>query len=277
MATRTKVPPSIKKKLVREAGDKCANPGCSEFRTHIHHINQWSVYKTHDEEFMIAICPTCHENVHNGKLFIDDDILIKWKHIKREKPVEGKLYDQIFVEHSPKSKILIGQFAIAGDLGVKVFDLSKNNKLSFKIEWDDLYQLNAEIKTRQGIFKVVNNSLKTEIKKPFNYKFRKGKYQVTVPINTGLLPDWAIQQIREKDQSFAIDNQLILLDIEVVEPGTVKVQGIWEEESYILVVTCKLAAIVRLNQTYIQFMMVSGDGYTNFINRSVDKSLFCIV
>ena len=57
MATRQKIPKTQKKQLIEEAGGKCANPGCSHWRTHIHHIKHWQVYKAHDTNHMIAVCP----------------------------------------------------------------------------------------------------------------------------------------------------------------------------------------------------------------------------
>ncbi len=60
------VPKSLKAQLIKDAGDKCANPGCSNWRVHLHHIKHWVVYKTHDGKHMIAICPSCHDAVHTS-------------------------------------------------------------------------------------------------------------------------------------------------------------------------------------------------------------------
>ncbi|KAF2394744.1 hypothetical protein FX983_02726 [Pseudomonas frederiksbergensis] len=39
----------IKKKLITESGNKCANPSCSNIRPEIHYIKQWYGYhKTYD-------------------------------------------------------------------------------------------------------------------------------------------------------------------------------------------------------------------------------------
>ncbi len=65
---RAKVPAKIKKALIKEAGGKCANPGCPHALTEIHHIKERCVYKTHDQSHMIAICPNCHDAVTRGGL-----------------------------------------------------------------------------------------------------------------------------------------------------------------------------------------------------------------
>ena len=48
------VPKPLKAQLIKDAGDKCANPGCSNWRVYLHHIKHWAVYKTHDGEHMIS-------------------------------------------------------------------------------------------------------------------------------------------------------------------------------------------------------------------------------
>lgn len=70
---RKAVPKNIKMDLIKKAGMKCANPGCSNYRVHIHHIKQWAIYQSNDEKDMIAICPVCHDVAHNGDLIIDDE------------------------------------------------------------------------------------------------------------------------------------------------------------------------------------------------------------
>ncbi|MCZ2108872.1 MAG: HNH endonuclease [Dehalococcoidia bacterium] len=84
MAThRPDVPNQLKKRLRATAGGKCANPGCSALRTHLHHIREWAAYAAHDESQMIAVCPACHDAVHHGSLTISDDTLFRWKHLRR--------------------------------------------------------------------------------------------------------------------------------------------------------------------------------------------------
>jgi hypothetical protein len=107
--------------LIKEAGMKCANPGCSNYRVHIHHIKQWAIYQSNDEKDMIAICPVCHDTAHNGGLIIDEETLYRWKEIIR-KPVN---LDQLFVEAGTSSKLILGSLAVTGDDGVKIFEFSE--------------------------------------------------------------------------------------------------------------------------------------------------------
>lgn len=154
---RDRIPPRIKRALVKEAGEKCANPGCATYRTHIHHINEWAIYETHDGKKMIAICPTCHDAVHHGTLKIDEEILYRWKGIKRP-PIKG---DHLYVEPGNSSKLLLGSIAVTGPSGLRVFELSSTNKLSFRIVDGDIFLVNLRITTVTGqeVIRVVDNYL----------------------------------------------------------------------------------------------------------------------
>jgi hypothetical protein len=44
---------------------------------------EWYIYGTHDPNHMIAVCPTCHDEIHHGRLPISDETLYKWKSIER--------------------------------------------------------------------------------------------------------------------------------------------------------------------------------------------------
>jgi hypothetical protein len=69
-----------------------------------------AVYETHDAKHMVAICPTCHDAVHNGPLIIDDQKVYGWKHIKRSKTQR----DHVYVEPGDSPKLLLGTIAVTG-------------------------------------------------------------------------------------------------------------------------------------------------------------------
>jgi hypothetical protein len=80
---RPKIKRTVKEALIKKAGGKCANPGCPNVLTEIHHIKEWCVYKSHNPSYMIAICPSCHDSVTRGGLRINDETLYRWKTISR--------------------------------------------------------------------------------------------------------------------------------------------------------------------------------------------------
>src|SRR5471032_2843818 len=94
-----KITPALKRQLIEQAGGKCANPGCSNWRVHIHHIKHWAVYKVHNAGDMIAVCPSCHDSIHYGRLAIPDEVLYHWKGIARPAVPESA---HIYVEPAPK-------------------------------------------------------------------------------------------------------------------------------------------------------------------------------
>jgi HNH endonuclease len=133
---RKKLKPAVKRQIIEEAGNKCANPGCSNWRVHIHHIKHWSVYESDDPKILIAVCPSCHDAIHQGSLKISDELLYKWKSIKRpKKPISTHMY----TEPSKQIKLLTGTIALSTkNEGATVFELAENNKLSFRILEGDI-------------------------------------------------------------------------------------------------------------------------------------------
>src|SRR4051812_10923875 len=83
---RKKIAPLAKARIIEACGHKCANPGCHTRRMEIHHIREWAIWETNDEEHLVALCPTCHDSAHHGKLKLDDAMLYRWKTFARAKP-----------------------------------------------------------------------------------------------------------------------------------------------------------------------------------------------
>lgn len=232
---RKGVPKNIKKALIKEVGGKCGNPGCFNYRVHIHHIRQWAVYETHDQTHMIAVCPSCHDTIHHGSLRIDDETLYRWKQIYRSNTEQ----DHLYVEPGLPPKLLLGTIAVSGESGLIVFELSRNNKLSFRIVDGDIFLVNLSILTFAGqeLLRVVENHVKYQVRKPLQYHRRPGKIRITAPVKTEFLPTWALNLLQVQEPTYATNSVLVLLDIEVVEPGLVQIQGIWGEGFRVIVIT----------------------------------------
>ena len=122
---RKKIKPAVKRQIVKEAGSKCANPGCTNWRIHIHHIEYCAVYESNDKKILIAVCPTCHDAIHHGRLEIPDEALYTWKHIKRTKLPE---ISHLYIEPGEEIKLLAGTVAVSTtNQELIVFKLSQNN------------------------------------------------------------------------------------------------------------------------------------------------------
>lgn len=271
---RPEVPKDLKLALVKEAGMKCANPGCSNYRTHMHHIREWHVYKVHSKEDMIAVCPSCHDQIHNGRLPIADDIIYRWKNIKRTSTKRDLLYVEL--NEGEPAKLLLGTIAVTGQSGLIVFELSTNNRLSFRLINEDIFLINLEITSLDGktVISVVENHVKYELEGKVNYDRRAGKLRLTALFSDDLLPDWALSQIQQEYPDFASDGILLLLDVEVIAPGLVRIQGIWPScESAVLITEHTLSLLRPGLERPISLL---GDGENSLIvwEGSIVESMF---
>jgi hypothetical protein len=269
---RKAVSKHVKDALIREAGMKCANPGCANHRTHFHHIKEWAVYETSDQKHMIAICPTCHDAVHYGTLAINNDTLYQWKKIQHTSTNRAHIY----IEPSISSKLLLGSIAVTGDSGLTVFELSPSNKLSFRLIDGDIFLVNLKITTVSGkeVVRVVDNHVRHTDEDIVSFNQRPGKIRITAFETAEFLKTWAIVSLRVQEPNYSIDGQLILLDIEVLEPGLVRIQGIWTEDKHAIVITLDRIAFISPKRQ--QPLSICGEGANTVLNYtgSITSALF---
>jgi len=64
METRPPIPTDIKRRVLVEAGHRCAIPTCRHIDVDVHHIIPWATCKKHEYENLIALCPNCHRRAH---------------------------------------------------------------------------------------------------------------------------------------------------------------------------------------------------------------------
>lgn len=239
---RPSVPRALRRLLLREAGGKCANPGCSNYRTELHHIAEWAVYESHDSKDMIAICPSCHGAAHHGTLRIDDETLRRWKRIDRDHARR----DHLYVESGHSTKLLLGTIAVTGDVGVTVFDLGATTQLGFRVADSDIMLLNLRVSTYSGdeVLRVVASHVSRIEDGGIQYDRRPGKIRVTAAVSDRFLPEWALQRMRAQEPAYAASGELVLLDLEVLEPGLVKVQGVWASDDRVVIVSEERLAFI---------------------------------
>lgn len=65
---RPSIPADIRRRVLVEAGHRCAIPTCRSIMTDIHHIIPWEECHEHTYENLISLCPNCHRLVHEGKI-----------------------------------------------------------------------------------------------------------------------------------------------------------------------------------------------------------------
>lgn len=234
---KRKIPSVIKRLLVDKAGGKCANPGCTNWRSHIHHIRHWAVYKTHDCAHMIAICPSCHDAVHHGTLEITDDTLYRWKRIPRSSPPETT---HIFIEPAAELRLLTGTIAFATTSDqAAIFELSNKNQLSFRVLDGDILLVTSRIVDNSGseVLRIVDNHVRVSRGSEITFDFHAGHARVTVPATENFIPMWLVTQMRRLDPQFAADQRIIAVEVEVLKPGLIRVAGCWSADDRAIVIT----------------------------------------
>lgn len=65
---RPSIPQELKRKVLVEAGHRCAIPICRQTPVEIAHISPWEKVKEHTFDNLIALCPTCHARYDRGEI-----------------------------------------------------------------------------------------------------------------------------------------------------------------------------------------------------------------
>jgi len=68
MSKRPPIPSELKRRILVEAGHRCAIPTCRHPTTEIAHIIPWDKVKKHEYENLIALCPNCHARADRGEI-----------------------------------------------------------------------------------------------------------------------------------------------------------------------------------------------------------------
>ena len=68
MSERPPIPSELKRRILVEAGHRCAIPTCRHPTTEIAHIEPWSKVREHKYENLIALCPNCHTRAERKEI-----------------------------------------------------------------------------------------------------------------------------------------------------------------------------------------------------------------
>lgn len=66
--TRLKINADLRRKILVEAGHRCAIPTCRNINVDIHHIIPWEKCKKHEYPNLIALCPNCHRMAEKNEI-----------------------------------------------------------------------------------------------------------------------------------------------------------------------------------------------------------------
>ncbi|MDX0449116.1 HNH endonuclease [Sinorhizobium medicae] len=65
---RPSIPAEIRRKVLVEAGHRCAIPTCRYIEVDIHHIIPWAKCQKHEYDNLIALCPNCHRRADRDEI-----------------------------------------------------------------------------------------------------------------------------------------------------------------------------------------------------------------
>ncbi len=107
---RPAIPSALKRRILVEAGHRCAIPVCHQIPVEIAHILPWAQCREHEFENLIALCPTCHTRFDRGD--IDRQSMRMYKQnlgvvTSRYGEVEKRLI-HYFAEHPECNGLLLG-------------------------------------------------------------------------------------------------------------------------------------------------------------------------
>ena len=135
---RPAIPKEIRRKVLIEAGHRCAIHTCANTSNlDLHHIKPWSQCKEHQADNLIVLCPNCHRLAHDGS--IDQKSLFTYKK-NCQKPISPKDNDLNRQE--------IKEF--------KTFNIDKFDFMNLSFE------INGTIEDGRSILKIWNEKLTLE-------------------------------------------------------------------------------------------------------------------
>lgn len=219
---------------------------------------------------MIALCASCHDSVSRGPLRISDEDVYTWKGIERRMPRVGHVY----IEPSGQPpKILLGSVSAVGDDGLVVFDLAAGHKLSFAVRDGDIMLLNLKILSAGStIVDVVDGYVRTTDDR-VQIDSRPGHLKVPAGISSSFVPEWVRTRLMNEDRFYGLEG-MPLLEIKVVRPGLVRVNGIWVDADEAVVVTDKCLSFVHRSRPRPITLVGAGEDTVLHYAGPVDKALF---
>jgi len=68
MVDRDSISADLRRKILVEAGHRCAITTCRSIIVDVHHIIPWEKCKKHEYNNLIALCPNCHRRADKGEI-----------------------------------------------------------------------------------------------------------------------------------------------------------------------------------------------------------------
>jgi hypothetical protein len=112
-----------------------------------------------------------------------------------------------------------------------VFDLSPRNRLAFRVVGREIVHLNLAVSDPTGteMLRVTDGHVEEAPGSPLVHESRPGRIRVTAPATLDYLPAEALVCFGGGNDAQIVDGRFTVVEVEVIEPGKVRVQGVWIE------------------------------------------------
>lgn len=224
----------------------------------LHHIREWAVYQTHDLQHMIALCPTCHEQVHRGQLRISDSELYAWKQQLRRS--DGHSHTALYVAPSTDRKLYFGFVGVVVTDRKSILQIASGNSVTVEFRDDDLLLVDVTLTSRGGtrLVRLTNGTFSTERVSDVRFLTRTGLVELTAPDTSPIVPRWVLNRLRTVP-GHSFGNRVVLFRATVIAPGRVLLEGLWAMHDRAIVATAD--AIFWVSRTHSEPIMFFSSGH----------------
>ncbi len=173
-------------------------------------------------------------------------------------------------------RLVLGTLSAQGTSGLVVFSRDPHRRLAFRINDMEIMLLEASVWSANGarLARVVDGYFEAEPGSAAVVVQRPGHFRISHPLCNDVMPDWALRQMRKFEPSFAGDGSVRLLDMEVLSPNLVRVQGVWLDETGGMIITEGGMSFVRPERSFS--VVGAGLGTVFMYVGPVDQALFAM-
>lgn len=140
---RPAIPRELRRRVLIEAGHRCAIPTCRATPVEIAHITPWAKVKKHEFGNLIALCPTCHTR------FDDPHNTLDRKSMRQYKANLNPLFSVSFVERREEIARLAAYQEMRTEMSawvnsIRALAVAKSRKRSTREEVNRLQEFSTE-------------------------------------------------------------------------------------------------------------------------------------
>jgi len=185
---------------------------------------------------MIAICPSCHADVHDRGLALSDERIREWKAIVRG----ASRTCFIYVEPGKPCTLRLGTILFRSKpktpLQATIFEPSPGVRLMFRAAAGKFMQLNLKISdpSGEGLLDIADGHIEYHASSPAVFTCTTTRCCLTVPAATEYIPAWVLDAvhshphpitdvIRKEKGREVVD----LIDLQARGPGYLQVRGVF--------------------------------------------------